>query len=97
MLDRMSNQVTQVLRREQERERLARLLPGGTRERPIVVHYAAVIEPRVLNQVCPHCSGEYRIHEHERPSPGIRRVDVGCRQCSTPRTFWFRLVDHEPN
>jgi len=93
----MSHLLTPVLQREQERERLACLLPGGTRERPIVVHYAAVIEPRVLNQNCPHCSGEYRIHEHTRPSPGVRRVDTGCRQCSMPRTFWFQLVDLDVN
>jgi hypothetical protein len=82
---------------QESREHLAALLPGGSRERPMIVHYAAVIEPRVLNWTCPLCNGEYRIHEHERPSPGIRRVDVGCRQCSTTRSFWFRLVDLEAN
>jgi len=97
MLDRMRNTADQVLRRERDRERLARLLPGGSPERPIVVGFTAVIEPRVRAMACPHCGGEYRIHAHERPAPGVRRVDVGCRQCSSPRSFWFRLVPREPN
>jgi len=93
----MRDQLNQVLRRERERERLAALLPGGSPERPIVVAFTAVIEPRVLRMSCVHCGGEYRLHDHERPAPGVRRVDVGCRQCSAPRSIWFRLVPREPN
>ncbi|MBA3453111.1 MAG: hypothetical protein H0T42_08460 [Deltaproteobacteria bacterium] len=93
----MSHQLNQVLQRKRDRERLAALLPGGSRERPIIVSSAAVIEPRAVRTPCLHCGGEYRIHEHERAASSVRRVDVGCRQCSAPRSIWFRLVPHELN
>lgn len=93
----MNSKWVDVHRRARDRERLAALLPGGSRERPIVVTSAAVIEPRVKAMACPHCSGEYRIHEHEMAAPGIRRVDVTCRHCSAPRSLWFRLVARELN
>jgi hypothetical protein len=58
----------------------------------IVVKSAAVIETRVAAMNCPHDGGTYRLQEHERAASGIRRVDVTCRQCSEPRTFFFRIV-----
>jgi len=58
----------------------------------IVVTSSAVIEPRVASMNCPHDGGTYRLHEHERAAPGIRRVDVTCRQCSEARSFFFRIV-----
>ena len=64
---------------------------------PIVVTTTAVIEPRAMATPCPHCGGEYRILEHTRPRHGVRRVDVQCRHCSSPRTLWFRLVELEFN
>lgn len=69
----------------------------GSQQRPIVVGSAAVIEPRILNSNCPHCGGEYRILEHEWAGSSRRRVDVQCRHCSEPRSFWFRLVVSELN
>ena len=84
-------------RLEQARERLAALLPGGSQDRTIDVTSAAVIEGRAAAMSCPHCSGLYRVLEHTRPVPGIRRVDVACRHCGVPRTLWFRLIDREPN
>lgn len=82
---------------ESARERLAALSPGGSPRRAIDVTSAAVIEVRAAVMTCPHCGGQYRILEHTRPVPGIRRVDVACRQCSTPRALWFRIVEREPN
>ncbi len=80
------------------RERLAKLSPGGTPERPIKVDSAAVVEVRTAALVCPTCDlGDYRIEEHVRPANGLRRVDVKCRYCGTPRSLWFRLVSSEPN
>lgn len=93
----MSNQLHQVLQRERDREQLAALLPGGSRERPLVIGSTAAIEPRALRMPCLHCGGEYRVHEHERAAPSVRRVDVGCRQCGAPRSIWFRLVPLELN
>jgi len=91
------HRVQQALQREQARERLAALSPGGSPKRAIAVASASVIEVRAAALSCPHCHGQYRIHEHTRPVPGIRQVDVACRRCSTPRTLWFRIVEHEPN
>lgn len=79
--------------REQARERLAELSPGGSPQRAIAVASAAVIEVRAAAMGCPQCGGGYRLHEHTRPLPGVRRLDVACRRCSTPRALWFRIVE----
>jgi hypothetical protein len=86
-----------TLEREQAREQLAALLPGGSPQHAIAVASAAVIEVRAASMACPQCGGQYRIHEHTRPVPGLRRVDVACRHCSTARALWFRIEDSEPN
>ena len=91
------HQLVQALRREERREQLAALAPGGSPGRAIPVTSAAVIEPRAAVMACPHCAGTYRVHEHTAPLPGVRRIDVGCRRCSAPRTLWFRIVIDEPN
>jgi hypothetical protein len=85
--------VEQAWQREQARERLAELSPGGSPQRAIAVASAAVIEVRAAAMACPQCGGLYRLHEHTRPLPGVRRLDVACRQCSTPRALWFRIVE----
>jgi hypothetical protein len=82
---------------ESKVEALAQLVRGGSPVRPIVVTSASVIESRTKALACPLCGGEYRIHEHTRPVPGLRRVDVGCRHCSTPRALWFRIAPSELN
>lgn len=84
-------------RRELARERLAALSPGGSPSRAIAVTSAAVVETRTAALACPQCGGEYRILEHTRPMRGLRRVDVSCRHCSTPRALWFKLVEAETN
>lgn len=79
-------------------ELLASLLPGGSRERPIRVASASVVEVRTAALTCPHCGiGTYRIAEHVAPAAALRRVDVTCRHCSKPRSLWFRLVPQELN
>ena len=78
------------------REQLARLARGGSRHYPITVASAAVVEVRTKALACPHCGGEYRIHDHVFVA-GLRRVDVGCRQCSRTRSLWFKLETFEPN
>ena len=65
----------------------------GSREFPIKVTSASVVEVRAGALNCPRCEiGTYRIAEHVAPSRGLRRVDVTCRHCSTERSLWFRLV-----
>lgn len=80
-----------------DRERLFELSPGGSRERPIEVTSAAVIEVRVGAMPCAQCDGPYRIREHAAPAAGLRRVDVTCRTCGAPRALWFRIVEDQPN
>ena len=82
----------------QRRERLARLLPGGSIDRPLTVASAAVIEGHATHAMpCPLCRGQYRILEHTRPIPGVRQVDVECRYCATPRTLYFRIIEPQTN
>jgi len=78
---------------ERERERLAKLLPGGTPERPVLVTSASVIEPHATAAMaCPQCGGTHRVDEHTRPIPSLRRLDVTCRQCGVPRALWYRIA-----
>jgi hypothetical protein len=78
-------------------ERLARLEPGGSQERPIDVVSSSVIEPRARSMRCPQCQGEYTLDDHQAPAPGLRRVDVTCRICHVRRALWFRLAPVDPN
>ena len=87
----------EALRREHIREQLAALLPGGSPSHAIEVASAAVIEPRAEALPCPQCGGHYRVLEHTRPVPGLRKLDVKCRHCSTERSLWFRITVREPN
>jgi predicted Zn finger-like uncharacterized protein len=80
-----------------DREKLAALSPGGSRERPIGIPSAAVVDTRVRNAQCPQCTGEYKLVEHRSAGPGLREVEVRCVMCGTPRTLWFRIVPDEPN
>jgi hypothetical protein len=79
-------------------ELYASLLPGGSRDRPIKVTSASVVEVRAHALTCPHCAiGTYRIEEHVSLATGVRRVDVVCRHCSEPRSLWFRILSDELN
>jgi len=83
--------------RDADRELLAALSAGGSPHRPIKVGSASVVEVRTAALACPRCGGSYRLEEHVAPASGLRRVDVICRHCSTPRSLWFRIVSNEPN
>lgn len=81
----------------QDREKLALLSAGGSRERPITVGSSAVVETRVRALTCPQCDGTYRLNDHRAPASGLRAVDVTCVTCGTPRTLWFALGSDDPN
>jgi hypothetical protein len=71
---------------------------GIARELPIKVSSASVVEVRTAALTCASCAiGTYRIEDHVSIAAGVRRVDVVCRHCSTPRSLWFRLEPDEPN
>jgi predicted Zn finger-like uncharacterized protein len=80
-----------------DREKLAKLSPGGSAERPIEVASASVVEVRASSLACPQCEGAYRIAEHRSAGSGLRSVDVKCQHCGIGRTLWFRIVSAEPN
>jgi hypothetical protein len=80
-----------------DREKLFEMSPGGSRERPLDVPSAAVIEGRVEVMPCAQCEGPYRIREHASAGGGIRRLDVVCHRCTAPRSLWFRITSDEPN
>jgi len=79
-----------------DREKLAALSSGGSRERPIAVESAAVIEVRAHATPCPQCEGELRVNEH-RTDAGLRVVAVTCNRCHAKRELWFKLVSNDPN
>lgn len=71
---------------------------GTARELPIRVASASVVEVRAAALTCPACAiGTFRIEDHVSVAAGVRRVDVICRQCATPRSLWFRLEPRDPN
>ena len=80
-----------------DREKLATLLPGGARERPLEVESSAVIEGRVRAMPCVQCEGELRVKDHRSEGAGLRAIDARCDRCGAPRTLWFRIVSREPN
>jgi len=75
------------------RQQLLELEPGGSRERPLEVSSAAVIEPRAENTLCPRCNARFGVEEHEAHlgRPRVREVKVHCRFCDERRSLWFRV------
>lgn len=77
-----------------EREKLARLLPGGESGRPIEVASASVVEVHAKSVPCPLCGAELRVEEHvARMVKGemLRIVRARCFSCGVPRELFFRL------
>lgn len=79
-----------------DREKLAALSPGGSRERPIAVESTSVIEVRAGAIPCHQCESPVRVGEH-RVDDGLRVIAVSCTRCAAKRELWFRLVSNEPN
>ncbi|MBI2375082.1 MAG: hypothetical protein HYV07_13885 [Deltaproteobacteria bacterium] len=79
-----------------DRERLFKLGPGGTRERPMEVPAASVIELRARSLPCPLCEGILQI-EHHRSVEDLRAIDVRCQSCGSPRTIWMQIVGFGPS
>lgn len=80
-----------------DREKLWRLEPGGTPERPLEVETASLVEPRATDRRCPGCSGALHVEEHRaerREGRRLRVVRLICRSCGArPELF---LAIHEP-
>ncbi len=73
------------------RERLARLEPGGSAERPIDVESASQIEPRALGTPCLRCDGPYRLDDHT-VDRDVRVVSVHCGHCGAGRVLYYRVA-----
>jgi DNA-directed RNA polymerase subunit RPC12/RpoP len=77
------------------REKLFRLSPGGTSERPLDVVSPAMIEPHVSGVECPRCGGRLLIDEHAAVTVSgsrLREARLRCAGCGSRRSLWFRIV-----
>ena len=82
------------------RERLARLEPGGSPERPFEVTSSAVIPVRARSQPCPQCGGSLRLEEETAEKiegRSLRATHMVCQTCGAPRVFWFRISSPLPS
>jgi hypothetical protein len=75
----------------EKREKLARLEPGGSPERPLEIPSASVVEARAEREPCFACDKPVRCTEH-RVQGGLRVAVVTCRECGRERTHYFRLA-----
>jgi len=83
-----------------EREELARALPGGAPDHPLVVGSAAVVEPSARSTPCHQCGGELAVDEHAAETHAgelLRVVRATCRRCQARRALWFRLAPRLPH
>lgn len=93
----------QARRREKlarELERLARLMPGGSPERPIAVAAAPQVDVIAGQTPCPVCQAALRLEEHAAETiDGVRlRVaHVLCAACGVRRRLYFRIADALPH
>jgi len=77
------------------REKLFRLSPGGSPERPLDVVSASMIEPHVSSLSCPRCSRLLLLDEHAAivvAGSRLRETRLRCSGCASRRSLWFRIV-----
>jgi hypothetical protein len=75
-------------------ERLWKLGPGGSPERPIVITSPSEVEALARSTRCPICQGELRVEEHVAETRGSMRLRVArsaCLFCRAPRSIYFQL------
>ncbi len=78
-----------------DRERLARLEPGGSAERAIEIEAASQLPLRAESYACLRCDGRVRYVEDRvlDVGGGLRRAaTVACKQCGTTRELWFSIL-----
>jgi hypothetical protein len=83
-----------------DRERLARLEPGGSPERPIALESASQVEVHASSLRCTRCDSELRVEEHLARTIAdqrLRLVRLVCSRCGTSRDAWFRLEAKLPS
>ncbi len=75
-------------------ERLWKLGPGGSPERPIAITSPSEVEVLAKSTRCPICQGELRVEEHAAETLGSVRLRVArvvCVLCRAPRSIYFQL------
>lgn len=74
-----------------DREKLARMEPGGSPARALEITSASVVEARAEREPCFACNGAMRCTEH-RVEDGLRVATVACKACGRERRHYFRLT-----
>jgi len=80
-----------------DRERLARLQPGGAPERPLAVDSQPQVDVIAAATPCPLCDATLRLVEHAATTVAgvrLRIAHVACTRCGAARALYFRLVEH---
>jgi hypothetical protein len=81
-------------RDRRDRERLARLLPGGTPERPIEIESPSQVEVIAAATPCPLCDAMLQPSAHEAMVHGAERLRIArtrCAACGAEGALYFRL------
>jgi hypothetical protein len=97
-LRREAGRAAQKLARD--RERLARLEPGGAAEHPVEVESASQIEPHAMAMTCLRCDGPNRLVEHAAVAvegERLRLARLACAGCGARRDVWFRIAAMLPS
>ena len=79
----------------QDKEKLARLEPGGSPERPVDVPTASLVELRAEELGCLYCTGSVRSVAHDALSVegrALRRVRTVCSECEGERVVYLQIV-----
>jgi ribosomal protein S27AE len=83
-----------------DRERLARMEPGGTPEHPIDVVSASLVDVRAKALRCPRCDVPMQLEDHTAETVEGARLRVArlkCARCGATRTAYFRVASAMPN
>lgn len=76
-------------------DRLRRLVPGGSPERPLDAESPAAIEAVALRTPCALCDVMPTLVDHRAHAHGnerLREVVVRCSRCGRQGSTWFRLA-----
>jgi hypothetical protein len=78
------------------KDRIARLEPGGSPDWPIAVVSAVLVERRAAEIPCIQCGSTLDVQNHQAKTFGdVRRrvVHAKCMQCSQARDIWFVIAE----
>jgi hypothetical protein len=79
----------------EQREKLFRLEPGGSPERPLDVESPVLVDLRAAAFHCPRCDAPVQLREHAATNVAgvlLREARVQCPRCASKRSLWFRIT-----